>query len=242
MLFNPYNWAALSRAPSVFEDFGAAARAFTSGKAPDTVCVATPTGPVTVALRNAESLKTVFSVFCREDYASPADQPFGFLDLGANIGVAALYFLSRHAGNRIRCYEPDAANLPFLHRNLAPYGSRAEIVEHAVGPDAGTAILFRSEDGKYSSLIEAEGGDAQQATDVDAFRDVLAATRALPAPVVVKIDIEGLEPELVRSVDWGDYPWISRIVTESLECSALIARPHDRKVRNGYVEDLRFIP
>lgn len=242
MLFNRYNWAALTRAPAIFEDFGAAMRAFATGKRPETISVASPTGSVTIALRNGESLKTVFSVFCREDYASPAAPPTGFLDLGANIGVAAVYFLSRNARNRVRCYEPDIANLPFLKRNLAPFGDRAEIIEHAVGPEAGTAILFRSEDGKYSSLIEAEGGDAQQPTEVEAFRDVLSSTQALPTPVTVKIDIEGLEPDLVRSVNWSDYPWISRIVTESLDCSALIARPHDRKIRNGYVEDLHFTP
>jgi FkbM family methyltransferase len=240
MLFNRYNWAALTRASSVFEEPGVLLKALASRRAPETVRVTTPIGPVTIALRNLESFKTVFSVFCRGDYASEADRPAGFLDLGANVGVAALYFLSRNPGNRVRCYEPDAANLPFLHRNLAPYGDRVEIVERAVGPEAGTAILFRSEDGKYSSLIEAEGGDARQATEVEAFRDVLAATSALPGPIVVKIDIEGLEPELVRSVDWTDYPQIARVVTESVECSALIARPHERKLRNGYVEDLRF--
>jgi hypothetical protein len=54
------------------------------------------------------------------------------------------------------------------------------------------------------------------------------------------MDIEGLETALVRSVDFNCYPRLSRIIVESLECAALIGREHERRVRNGYVEDILF--
>jgi FkbM family methyltransferase len=214
--------------------------ALATRRPPAFIRVRTPTGLTTITLRNFESLKTAFSVFCRRDYDTSPDQLSFFLDVGANVGIAAAYFLSRNTGNRIRSFEPDQANLPFLRHNLASFGDRAEIIDAAVGVKAGIATLFRSDDGKYSSLMDQGQTSGEQATEVRAFSDILDQTAGEVWPIVVKIDIEGLEVDLVKSVDFSDYPTVARIIVESTECSALVFRPHLRVVRADYVEDLSF--
>src|ERR1700738_1215346 len=93
-------------------------------KAPTSVTVRSPTGRLTISLRNFESLRTLFSIFCRLDYQTGGGEASVFLDVGANIGLASLYFLSRNRGKRVEAYEPDRANLEFLKRNLTVFAAR----------------------------------------------------------------------------------------------------------------------
>jgi FkbM family methyltransferase len=165
-----------------------------------------------------------------------------FLDVGANVGVSAVYFLSRNVHNTVHCYEPDSANLEFLQRNLDVFGSRATIHQKAVGTAAGSVDLFRSEDGKYSSTLAIDQAVAVQRVACVAFADVLAAHRGSDRPVVLKLDVEGIERELIAHTDFTAHPHVVRLFCESTDCSPLIARQHVRSLRNGYVEDLRFLP
>ena len=240
MLYNRFNWFALARALFVFRNPIAFAYAIATQRVPRLVVVRTPVGPCTIQLRNFESLKTVFSVFCRHDYNTSSAAPIAVLDVGANIGVAAVYFLTRNVSNTVKCYEPDPANLPYLRSNLALFRERAAIVEHAVGVRSGTCTLFRSEDGKYSSTLASERAVIPASVVVDEFAEILRDVRRTSLPVVVKLDVEGIEADLVRSVRFEQYPHIQRLVCESLECAQFVTRAHSRKVRSGYIEDLDF--
>jgi len=237
---NPFNWFALLRAFVVIVNpvkfLGAVAR----GQALSDVVVRTPVGNVRLHLRNYESLKTCFSVFCRRDYATPTDPPFAFLDVGANIGFASIYFLSRNRANRVTCFEPDRANLDFLKQNLHDFADRSEIRGYALATSTGTVSLFRAEDGKYSSLIPSEKACLPDRIECRVFADALREVASDSLPVVVKLDVEGLELDLVRSVEWREFPRVRRLLCESTECGQVISRAHSRRVRNGYVEDVTF--
>lgn len=241
MYMNHYNWAAFWRAAWVFERPTMFARSILTQAAPAEMTLRTPIGRIVVALRNFESVRTLFSIFCRQDYLTPRDESALYLDVGANIGLAAAYFLSRNANNRAICFEPDAANLAYLERNLRQFGSRATFVPHAVGVTSGTMTLYRSLDGKYSSLIASDRANEPQHSIVDSFDDVLSDTARYRMPVVVKLDVEGLEPELVRHARFENHPQVSRVICESTECARLVSRPHRHLVRNGYIEDLTFV-
>jgi hypothetical protein len=54
------------------------------------------------------------------------------LDLGANVGYSSAYFLSRYPKSPVVAVEPDPRNFAMLQRNLAPYGSRATVIQAAV--------------------------------------------------------------------------------------------------------------
>jgi FkbM family methyltransferase len=156
VIFNRFNWLALFRAFWVFIDPFQFLVGLLRCRAPETVHVRTPVGRVTLTLRNVESLKTLFSIFCRQDYYTSQEKPYLFLDIGANIGLASAYFLSRNANNIVQSFEPDLTNLDYLRRNLAAFPGRAAIIDHAVAARSGVTVLYRSEDGKHSSLSRSE--------------------------------------------------------------------------------------
>ena len=241
MVFNYYNWASFLRAFLIFVNPFKFVLALIRRKAPAKIQVRTPTGIVHVSLRNFESLKTLFSIFCRRDYLTSVDEQYFFIDIGANIGLAALYFLSRNKGNSVVCYEPDPANLPFLKQNLEAFGARATIEPCGVGVHQGSAVLYRSVDGKYSSLIRSDLAVNPEVVSLRAFKDILQAQPAGARPAVIKLDVEGIEVDLVKCASFEDYPYVRRLVCESLECSRWVTRPHTRTVRTGYVEDLLFL-
>ncbi len=54
------------------------------------------------------------------------------LDLGANVGFSAAYFLSAFPKARVVVVEPDERNLEMCKVNLAPYGDRVMLLHGAV--------------------------------------------------------------------------------------------------------------
>ena len=241
LLRNRYNWLGLLRACRVITDPLTFFLALARHRVPQTLAVRTPTGTITLALRNFESLKTLFGVFCRDDYATDSGRPFFFFDIGANVGFASAYFLSRHPENRVCCFEPDETNLPWLKRNLAAFPGRAAIINRAVATTSGETVLYRAETGKHSALHANEIATIPQKVASSGFGEVLAAPSPDALPTVVKLDVEGIEEELIKSVKFEDYPQLQRLLCESTTCSQLITRPHRRALRNGYIEDLSFV-
>ncbi len=205
--------------------------------------VRTPTGIIKLRVRNRESAKTIFSVFCREDYHLLEARAI-FLDLGSNIGVAAAYFLSRHCGSKVIGVEPDPNNVPYLAENMRQFASRFEHRAVAAHTASGSIDFYCSQDGKYSTTVEQNRSKGWHHIEVPCtkFADLCreATTAAEGLPVIVKIDVEGLETTLVKSIDFSQFPAIKRLIIESTECSELIRRKHVRTVRNGYIEDLVF--
>jgi FkbM family methyltransferase len=241
LLRNRYNWLGLARACWVVTNPLAFFAGLLRHRAPERLSVRTPTGTITLALRNFESLKTLFGIFCRNDYATESGRAFFFFDIGANVGFASAYFLSRNRANRVCCYEPDETNLAWLTRNLAAFPGRATIVNRAVAPASGETVLYRADTGKHSALHPNELATIPQRIAASGFGEVLAGAAAGALPTVVKLDVEGVEEELIKSVRFENYPQLRRLLCESTVCSQLITRPHRRALRNGYIEDLRFV-
>src|SRR5215469_28982 len=106
-LFNRFNWVAAFRACWIFSDPLPALVGLLRQSTPTSVRVRTPIGEIILKLRNFENFKTLFSIFCRRDYLFSDKTPYLFLDIGANIGLASAYFVSRNATNMVYCFEPD---------------------------------------------------------------------------------------------------------------------------------------
>lgn len=241
MIANRFNWLALVKVFVTFENPSFILLSIARRRAPPEVLVRTPVGRISIMLRNFESLKTVFSIFCRGDYWTPSNGPSLFIDVGANIGIASAYFLSRNLRNRVTSYEPDEANVPLLIQNLKQFGDRGTIHPYALGTRSGIVTLFQAADGKYSSLIPSDLARSPTQIECRSFLDELRDPASGDLPVVVKLDVEGMELELVKCVQWQEFPTIHRLICESTECSANISRPHRRVLRSGYIEDLSFV-
>jgi len=237
---NRYNWRALPRALLVIRNPFRLFLALVQRRALAELSVRTPTGPLRLELRNFESLKTLYSIFCREDYPVSKSNPHIFIDIGANIGLASAYFLSRNVNNSVICFEPDSANLDYLTRNLATFAGRTTIVERAVATQAGATVLYQSADGKHSSLVPSALAQTPQPVFACSFAKVLRRTAQESRPTVVKLDVEGMELELVRSVSFLEYRHVHRLICDHQGIAAWVERPHCRTLRSGYVDDLSF--
>lgn len=161
----------------------------------------TPIGEVQVQLFSHEDMLTVNEVFCRHDYG-PGGQRV-VVDIGANIGIASLFFLTRRSDAIAYAAEPVPRNLERLRNNLAPFSDRVRVEERAIALGEGQARFFIEESGRLGGLREYVGHDR----GVDITVDCVPITNYLQAILdregqidLVKIDTEGSERALVAAI------------------------------------------
>ncbi len=156
-----------------------------------------------IRLYSRHDLLTVNEIFCRLDYGTEA--PALVVDVGANIGLAALFWLTRRPDCRVWCYEPNPENVPRLRRNLSGYEKRYELVEAAIGPRATRARFTFDGSGRYGRLSDELNLGAEVDVPVLTLGDELARVQRCEGRAVelVKIDTEGSEPELLTSLGAG---------------------------------------
>jgi FkbM family methyltransferase len=122
--------------------------------------------------------------------------PF-ILDLGANIGAAAVWFAVRYPAARIAAFEPHPGNFRLLETNCQDLA--VETLRAAVcGVAAGARRLIDPGLGDWGYRLE-PGGAAEDGLAVDCvvLRDWLAdRLTGGVAPFILKIDIEGGEADL----------------------------------------------
>jgi FkbM family methyltransferase len=174
---------------------------FGRGEYPARCPVRTPGGVISPIVFTHHDVITINEIFCRLDYSLPAHATT-VVDIGSNIGISALYFLTRSAQVRCHLFEPDPGNLARLLENLAAYRDRFELTEAAVADHAGRVRFGREPTGRYGSL---ESGFADQ-IEVDCLHinEVLARVLERVERVdMVKIDTEGLENRTVMAIDHG---------------------------------------
>ncbi len=120
------------------------------------------------------------------DSLSPGDV---FLDVGANVGFFSLLGATLVGpSGKVIAFEPVSENAQLLLRNLALNRvTNVQLVEAAVADRAGTASF---EDGQSPS--QGRLGTGSRSVPVVTL-DGLLASGAIPAPQVIKMDIEGAE-------------------------------------------------
>jgi len=185
------------------------------GSYPYACRVRTPLGTRVLTLDSHHDLLTVNEVFCRLDYrCSPGLRTV--VDIGSNIGVSALYFLTRDPGATCWLFEPDPHNLARLRANLAGFEDRYVLDERAVA-DTGGRVRFGVEPtGRYGG-IDVETGTSIE-VDCVAIDDVLTRVLAETDGIdLLKIDTEGAEARTVRAIRPDLVRRVRRIY---LECTA----------------------
>ena len=235
---NLYNYFAIYRIFFVFTDpLNFIVKVITK-KVPNKLYVRTPIGTIQLYPRNIESLYTIYSVFCRGDYKIDHNKTSVILDIGANCGYTASYFLSRNKKNQVICYEPDPKNVKFLNTNLSKFNDRFQIIDSGVGVSNSESKLYLSECGKYNTIIRSKNSKIIK-INLISINDILDL-HSEKKNLIIKIDIEGIEKELLKKIDFNKYPYIKKIMVESIGCSDLIEIDHKLKVVNSYVEHISF--
>jgi FkbM family methyltransferase len=153
-------------------------------------------------------------IFIGEEYVCLRDlsEPSLVLDLGANVGFSAAYFLSIFPKARVVAVEPDERNLAICQANLSPYGDRALLLHGAVWSRPAKLRLLQGSfrDGlewatRVDELAGGEGTSAGvQAWDVGSLIDIGGG-----GPVdLLKIDIERAE---LAVFDKSADSWLPRV-------------------------------
>ena len=124
---------------------------FAKGTYPIDLPIKTPTGLISPKLYWHYDMLTVNEVFCRKDYQADKEIKV-VVDLGSNIGLSALYFLTRNTASYCYLFEPDPENIQKLRHNLATFSDRYSLQTCAVASKSGTRKFGREPTGRYGSF------------------------------------------------------------------------------------------
>lgn len=161
---------------------------------------------IAVRIESWHDAATAWVVFCRQEYAVPADARC-IVDLGANWGAFTLYAAGRAPAARIFSIEPHPDEHPRLLRNVAANGldGRVTVWQHAVAGAGGTRWMDADPAHPSPSRgIHPAATDAPPPASVQVQAVTLAEVldRARAAAGVqridlVKMDVEGAEHEVL---------------------------------------------
>jgi FkbM family methyltransferase len=145
-------------------------------------------------------------------------------DLGANYGLTAALAAARVGpAGRVEAFEPGPAALRLLRMNAA---SRPNLAVHpvALADRRTTAEFFIARKGNMSSLTApASGVPVRSSEMVEVWPlDALVRERGLPAPVLVKCDVEGAELKVFQ----GAMNVLAQAPMVFFEYADSLARPH----------------
>jgi FkbM family methyltransferase len=143
----------------------------------------------------------------RDEYAPPREFPLAreavrtVLDIGANVGVTALYFSQIFPNASIYAFEPAPDNFAVLQRNVANC-ARIRAFNFALGAQDATLELFASDNpinfGGYS--LHAAGSDTSKTISIP-VRNVAGVLKEIgvEAVDVIKVDTEGAEWDILTA-------------------------------------------
>lgn len=144
------------------------------------------------------------------------------VDLGANIGLSALFFLKKYPNAHIIAVEPDTVNFEFMKRNLEDYSNHVALLQAAIWPSDGAVSLVEHDESNeglgawgYRTETLTEGAEAS----VSAISiPTLMNQFSMDFIDILKVDIEGAEYELFEK----DYEsWLDKV-------GLIIIETHDR--------------
>jgi FkbM family methyltransferase len=167
--------------------------------------------PVQARPRTSD-VRAFSQIFAENEYRCLSDlaPPKLIFDLGANVGYASAYFLSRFKDCSVIAVEPDPGNFAQMQHNVAPYGSRVTTIEAAVWPRSERLDLDSRGLGKEWAVrvVPAEAGAVRSVTIPELIRMSDQDRVSL-----LKVDIEGAETELFQSCqEW--LPQVDNLVIE----------------------------
>ena len=169
------------------------------GAYPWDVTLRTPLGPVRTRLYSHDDLLTVNEVFCRLDYAVPPG-PKVVVDIGSNIGLSALFFLTRDPGTRCYLFEPVPENVTRLERTLAAYRDRYALRTSAVADMDGEVEFGVEPTGRYGGIGVSTGTSLR--VRCRSINSVLEEVFEREGRVdLVKLDTEGAEERTIQAID-----------------------------------------
>ncbi|MCF6118170.1 MAG: FkbM family methyltransferase [Mesorhizobium sp.] len=182
------------------------------GEYPVSYVISTPTGKAKVTAFNADDVITINEVFFRGDYGDSRKKEV-IVDFGSNVGISAIYFLTRHSGNFVYCFEPLPQNIERLKKNLKAFEGHFELNPVAVGYANGTVEFGWEPSGRYGGIGQPLA-DKMTVQCVDSNKALERVIKKHSRIDLLKIDIEMLEREITERIPMELSRLIERIAIE----------------------------
>jgi len=184
------------------------------GSYPWSMKIRTPTGTQEVVFERFEDLFTLNEIFIWEIYGNHHSEGV-FIDIGGNVGMASLYFLTRNAKTRGVLVEPLADNLSRARDSMIGFGDRIEIIAAAVSFEDGELEIGVEPTGRYSGLDCLETGAKQTFKAIGINTLIEHTHKKLGRVATVKIDCEGAEQLFMPVITDENLSKVARFVIES---------------------------
>jgi FkbM family methyltransferase len=123
-------------------------------------------------------------------------------DIGANIGIFSCFAVQTVSDGKTVAFEPYPPNVRQLQRNLSYNGSESEftVIDAALSDSYGRSNFTapNNDPGNQTATMEPDTDKIEVPTIPG---DYLVSLGSVPSPSVVKIDVEGAEPLVIRGLE-----------------------------------------
>lgn len=169
---------------------------FSLGKYPKTINVMKK---YKIKLYSLHDFSTFNLIFCREDYFKPKNIKT-VVDIGSNIGISALYWYIDNPNCKIYSFEPSSKN--FIRQKSNTKNFKKNIIIKKVGISNKNEIikLYLSKCGVNNSkirIINAKNERVKLVNINDILEKIIVKSNTID---VLKIDVEGLEENILRVI------------------------------------------
>ena len=156
-------------------------------------------GQIALVLEGPDDMVTVHEVFCGRAYPVNREATV-VVDIGANIGISALFFLTEAPRCRVHLFEPNPALIARLRSNLSAFAERIAVNELAVATHGGSTQFGVEPTGRYGGIVVMARAETIQVPCrpvAEVIEEVLEEEQRID---LLKVDTEGTELELLRSL------------------------------------------
>ncbi len=164
------------------------------------------------------------------------------IDLGANIGLSALFFIKKFPDSHIVAVEPDAVNCSIMEKNLEKFSKSISFLQAAIWPTDGEVSLVEEDDdhaslGAWGYRTEASIGNSGLSVKAVTIPTIMKQYN-MDFVDILKVDIEGAEYELFEKnyEDWIDK--VGLIIIETHDRFKPNSEAMVRKALNGHFDEL----
>jgi FkbM family methyltransferase len=208
---------------NLFSAYYGGRREFLRKLFPETVVLDIPRWGKVPVRTNGYDHGLLTQIFVRNDYRMEADKVLRILDLGANIGMAAIYLSKLFPQAEIACVEPSPRNTPLLERALALNKIRGRVFEAAVGAEPGEIELFLSDRPDCNSVTPSEETNTSVKVPMITVPEIMKQM-GWDGIDLLKIDIEGAE----KAVLGRNNAWLGKVRFVTGESHVNVGYPYSQ--------------